>query len=101
MKHTQTPWTVNGNAITSFGADKHICSQWIADAQGKDTYLVENWESNAALIVQAVNEHAALIAIAEAAMETASELNRRGMADCTLNHALSALATLRNERTTE
>ena len=61
MKHTSTPWE-----IVSFD-DRQIR---IGDARVcvvKGSFQVGNDKANAKLIVKAVNEHAALVAVAEAA----------------------------------
>lgn len=61
-KHTPTPWRLDsaGVNVTDSSPERYC----IANVHGNS---VKNLEANAAFIVRACNEHAALVAVAEAA----------------------------------
>jgi hypothetical protein len=98
MKHTSTPWKEHDGFIIGKFSDGNVYD--ICDprcAPSETTEIMAEMDANSALIVQAVNEHAALNAIAEAA----KQMNDCGNYTERLHAALSTLATLRNERKTE
>ena len=58
VSHTPTPWTLNGNAITSWVSKDgdHICF-----AEMSKLSKAQNWAQDAAFIVRAVNSHDELL----------------------------------------
>lgn len=97
-KATARPWYVNRlndqiGDIWSEAADMPVAqAQPCGTLKRPDN---EQRNANAELIVRAVNEHAALTAVASAAEAAEQLLQMNGLRSTSLRHALSTLAAIR------
>jgi len=102
--HTSTPWTVNGRAHKGFIFGDYVVGIRGLDDRGPCTVAIvrggnhddhETTEANAALIVVAVNERAALLAERDrlrVALFACGELLDRMSQDATMPHEVEHVA---------